>query len=281
MLTQWRSAWRWWRGLSNNPIYLRERGDWGDPNPYFQTARRYSPFIVSGALIVGACGSISNATLRSGDWTFMIGGLVCLSGIGLTVLTLIGSVLAPTLTIPAISREVSQGTWDVLRVIPQSAESLIFAKFFGGLARLKLVWRLMLFFGLIQTAATGLSYVADGIRSDDNPILIIIIPLIMMSLIFSRPWLEVLFAALTGLLIATQTTEMTRAIAATYTVIFVLRIVSSTLLWIFVFNAGLLSYRTVLVASYLMPVLTYGLVNALLIRAIRRRADTIGLFAPA
>lgn len=32
--------WRWWHELDQNPIYLREKGEWGRPNSYMVVSWR-------------------------------------------------------------------------------------------------------------------------------------------------------------------------------------------------------------------------------------------------
>ena len=53
---QLRSGWRWFRSLNENPIYLREKGGWGNPNPFYEMLRRYSPFVVMAAIVLGLSG---------------------------------------------------------------------------------------------------------------------------------------------------------------------------------------------------------------------------------
>ena len=36
----------WWRALKAHPVYLRERGQWGKSNPYYETLRRFSPLVM-------------------------------------------------------------------------------------------------------------------------------------------------------------------------------------------------------------------------------------------
>ena len=60
-------------------------------------------------------------------FVFFIWCLICLPNIGLSMLTIYGTIMAPALTAPTISQELNAGTWDMLLVTPFDQSDIIFA----------------------------------------------------------------------------------------------------------------------------------------------------------
>lgn len=248
------AAWNpfaWWRTLSQNPVYLREKGNWGKANPFYETVRRFSPFVIMGVIVLGICTGSTNPALFSGNdgliafWCFM-----CLPGILLSALTLFGSFMAPALTAPTISLELANGTWDILRATPMPTRTILLAKLFGGLARLRLFWWLLfgvsMFQGLLMTCSTSLAAGKYAIWGW----------LIGLCTV-TRPWLEVLFAAFVGMLISTWTRSGTMALVGSYTAVVFFKIFNSAVLWLAV-SALLGADEIMLLTSTLGPTFVYG-----------------------
>lgn len=258
----------WWHNLSQNPVYLREKGTWGKANPFYETVRRFSPFVVMGVIVIGICTGSANPALFSGDdgliafWCFM-----CLPGILLSALTLFGSFMAPALTAPAISIEFANGTWDILRATPIPARTILLAKLFGGLARLRIFWWLLfvvsLFQGLLMACSTSLTsreYALWGW-------------LIGLSTVI-RPWLEVVFAACTGMLISTWTRSGTMALIGSYTTVVLIKIGNSSALWLLM-STLLGGNDIILLTSTLGPTFVYMLVTTGVIMGLLYRANRL------
>lgn len=255
----------WWRDLFNNPIYLREKGEWGTPNPFYDKLSRYSPFVVLAALVLGLCSGYSPGMLMAtGDEFAGLWCLVCLPGILVTMLTWVGVVMAPAVTAPSISLEVQQGTWDVLRLTPQSTTTILMAKLFGGLARLR-IWPFLLGLSVLQAVVF-----AGGGLLIGNMMMAGLLGL--ASLI--RPWLEILFAGLLGMVLSTRLRSATLALAATYGCIILFKVMSGTLTWMLgLFSAN---FAFDFLAISMGPVLLYFLATAGLFLALTGRADKIG-----
>jgi ABC-type transport system involved in multi-copper enzyme maturation permease subunit len=265
-------AWHWWRTLRHNPIYLRERGGWGRPNPFYDNISRFSPFIALGALILGACTVFNNPSLLAGDQELLIlWGLLCLPGMALTVLTLIGVFMAPALTAPSISYELDRGTWDMLRLTPQPVQFILLAKLLGALSRLR-IWPLMFLISLLQ----GLVLIC-GVTLTNN----YYSGLLLGFSALSRPWLEVLFAAFLGLYLSTWIRSATMALAATYAGIVLVKVANSFLVWLAVLSIldslGVTSrnYGYGLSAA-VGPTLVYFGATAVLCGGLFQRAERIG-----
>ncbi|MEZ4645593.1 MAG: hypothetical protein R3E31_23145 [Chloroflexota bacterium] len=257
----------WWRTLSQNPVYLREKGNWGKANPFYETIRRFLPFVISGVILLGLCTGSANPALFSGNdglvafWCFM-----CLPGILLSALTLFGSFMTPALTAPSISLELANGTWDILRATPLPTRTILLAKLFGSLARLRVFWWLLfivsLFQGLLMACSITLAAGEYAIWGW----------LVGLSTV-ARPWLEVLFAAFTGMLFSTWTQSGTMALVGSYTAVVFFKLFNSAALWLGI--ATLLgANETILLTSTLGPTFVYGVATiavsiGLVIRANR------------
>lgn len=261
----------WWRALKAHPVYLRERGQWGKSNPYYETLRRFSPLVILGVLLFGACGGSASPTLLAGgDELAIFWCMLCLPGILLSALTLFGLLMVPALTAPTISLERNNQTWEILRATPLPLPTLLLAKMFGGLARLRAYWWLMfvvsLFYSLMLMASTlfvGQEMALSGLL------------LGLATLI--RPWLEILFAALVGMLMSLWASSSTSALIGSYGVIVAFKLCNSSFLWT-ALSLGLSEIADLsLLAGTLLPTLTYTLAAAAAGALLMRRARAIEL----
>jgi ABC-type transport system involved in multi-copper enzyme maturation permease subunit len=246
------SWWRWYRNLSKNPIYLREKGQWGKPNPFYDNLLRFSPFVVLGGISLGFCTGFGNpAFFGNNDDLFAIWCLLCLPGILLSMLTIFGSLLAPALTAPMISLERDKGTWDILLVTPQPMMSILMAKLFGALSRLR-IWPMLfvlsLFQGLILFCSLAL---VDGELVGWD--------WLMGLATVIRPWLEILFAAFMGLFLSTVTRSATMAVAGAYALVVIFKLFNSSLVWMGLLNSQVDSEMAVLGMGAVGPTAVYTL----------------------
>lgn len=239
----------WWRGLRENPVYLRERGGWGKPNPFYDRLSRLSPFVVIGALFFGICAASSNPALfAGGDAYAVFYCFLCLPAMLLSALTMFGTLMAPALTAPSVSMEMNRGTWEVLRMTPQSTRSILLAKLFGALARLR-IWPLLLALSLLQGVLMTCSVTLAGAQFGLGAAALGLATVI-------RPWLEVFFAAFAGIYLSTRIRSEIVALAATYGTVIGLKMFNSTAVWMATF--GLLEQDDkILLAGGLGPVATY------------------------
>jgi hypothetical protein len=269
-----KSAWRWWRNLRRNPVYLREKGHWGRPNPFYDSVNRFSPIFVLVGLVFGGCTLYTNPALLTGTSGFgPLFCLFCLPGIVVSALTLFGSFMAPAATAPTLSLEISQGTWDILRLTPQSTHSILLAKLFGGLARLP-IWTLLGALTMIQTCLFMLGLLAVTSAGDGLDFILVILTCLFF---LGRPWIEILFAGFLGMYASTWIPTPTLALATSYGALLLMKII----VWL---SAGLLPLTlldslvrdTALVfASSAAPVLLYGLATAALLFGLFHRAQKL------
>lgn len=243
--------WRWYRALPDNPIYLREKGTWGKPNPFFDNLMRFSPFVILGAIALGFCGGFGNSAFFEGnDDLFAVWCLVCLPGVLLSMLTIFGSLMAPALTAPMISLERDRGSWDVLRVTPQSLTSILLAKLFGALSRLK-IWPVLFVLSLFQGAVFFCSLsVMNGSLSVWTGLLGVTTVL--------RPWLEILFAAFAGFFFSTAVRSATVALASTYALVVIFKLFNSGLLWLAVSSSFMNDEISLLALGNVGPTAVYA-----------------------
>ena len=268
-----RAWWHWLRNIQQNPVYMREKGAWGNPNPFYETMRRYSPFVIMGAIVLGLCaGSSSNAVLFAGDEDLLVFWcLLCLPGMLLSMVTIFATFMAPALTAPAISMEMDKGTWDILRMTPQSTGSILLAKLLGGLARLRIVWPVMfvlsLFQGLLITCVAALGGGELGLWG----------MVLGITTIF-RPWLEVLFAAFMGMFVSTWVRSATLALVGTYVGVLLVKFFNSSTLWLLI-GGGVLGAESnsMFVSGTAGPVIIYFFLLIGLVIGIVLRAEKIGL----
>ena len=256
---------KWWKSLGQNPIYLREKGEWGEPNPFYEKLSRYSPFVVIGALLLGVCGGFSNPALLSGnDGLLGFWCLLCLPAMLFTALTWFGVLMAPALTAPSISMERNRGTWEMLRATPIPDREILLAKLFGGLARLR-IWKLLFALSILQAfLIVGVSLFAP--ETAVYPAISLAVSSVL------RPWLEIGFAAFMGMFISTWVRSSTMALTASYIAVVLVRLLNSTAVWAGVF--GLIgASESIFAASSLGPTAVYALVLILLTWGISWRAD--------
>ncbi|VAW34305.1 hypothetical protein MNBD_CHLOROFLEXI01-4387 [hydrothermal vent metagenome] len=265
--SHWRSGWYWIRSLKENPIYLREKGEWGNPNPFYEKIRRYSPFVVMGAIVFGLCAGFNPALYGSAidNGLFIFVALLCLPGALLSMLTIYGSFMAPALTAPAISMEVDRGTWDILRLTPHSSATILLAKLFGALNRLR-IWKAMLILSAFQgfilicaltafTGQFGLAMLLIGLGT------------------VLRPWVEVLFAAFMGMFISTMVRSSTYALAGSYVCVALMKIFNGSLIWLGIWNLLGVDDLLAVGGGAISPVILYGTAVLLLWWGIVRQAN--------
>jgi hypothetical protein len=264
--------WVWVRTLRQNPVYLREKGTWGNPNPFYTRLRQYSPFLIIGAIVLGICAGTSNPALLSGNEDLLIFWCVlCLPGVLLSMLTIFGTFMAPALTAPSISLEMDHGTWDILRMTPQPTEAILLAKLFGGLARLRIwpvLFILSMFQGLLVTCIAALGGGQLGLWG-----------IVLGITTIFRPWLEVLFAAVARMFISTWVRSATIALVGTYTAVIIIKLFNSSTAWLGIISLLDVESNSLFIGGTAGPVLVYfGLIIALII-GIMLRAEKISASA--
>lgn len=260
----------WWRVLRQHPVYLREKGAWGRANPYYATLRRYSPLAVMAALVLGVCGATGNPALFAADEDLLlVWCLMCLPGMALTSLVLFGSLMLPALTAPSVSHEVTTGTWEILCVTPISRRQIVLAKMFGALARLRLLWIGLFALSLFQGAVMMCSVTLTA------PTLALWGWLLGLNVII-RPWLELFFAALAGMLSSLWVRSAVMALVASYTAVLLGKLLNNSLLWLLMagwFSEG----RTTLLVSSLVPTMNYALLVLLGGALLLTRAERVAV----
>jgi hypothetical protein len=254
------------RSLNDNPIYLREKGSWGNPNPFYETLRRYSPFVVMGAIVLGLCAGTNPALLGAteDDELFAFICVLCLPGALLSMLTIYGSFMAPALTAPTISMEVDRGTWDILRLTPHSTATILLAKLFGGLARLP-IWRVMLVLSGFQAL---MLFCVLSVTAGTTAVSGFIIGLGALI----RPWAEVLFAAFIGMYLSTWVKSARVALAGSYVIVVLMKLFSNSAIWLGIWNLLGVDDGGMLTGSILSPAIVYGTAVLLLWWGIVRQA---------
>ena len=263
------AGWHWFRSLNENPIYLREKGSWGNPNPFYETLRRYSPFVVMGAIVLGLCAGTNPALFGAteDDELFAFICVLCLPGALLSMLTIYGSFMAPALTAPTISMEVDRGTWDILRLTPHSTAGILLAKLFGGLARLR-IWKVMLALSGFQALMMVCVLTFTAGTTAVSGLLIGLGALI-------RPWVEVLFAAFIGMYISTWVKSARMALAGSYVSVVLMKVFSNSAIWLGIWSLLSTDDGSVLTGSILSPAIVYGTAVLLLWWGIVRQANKL------
>lgn len=266
------SWWRWWRALPHNPVYQRERGGWGKPNQFYDNLSRFSPFVVLGAIVFGLCaGSANPALLAGNDALLAFYCFLCLPGILLNGLTMFGMLMAPALTAPTISMELNRGTWDILRATPLSTRSIVLAKLFGALGRLR-IWPILFALSLLQGLLLTCSLTFAGTSANENGLAIWGAAVGVTAVI--RPFLEILFAGFMGMYISTRLHSSTTALAGSYTAVVLMRVFNSSLLWLAVSTLLELDEGSYIV-SYVGPTIIYALTIVALLLGLLRQADKL------
>lgn len=224
-----RSALSWLRSLPQNPVYLREKGRWGQTNAFYKKAMGLSPFFLLGALVLALCTSFSTPDLfANAEFLILMWCVLWFPNLMLSTMSLFASFIIPTLTAPTISLERASGTWDILRTTPQSTESILFAKLFASLNRMW-IWQFLAIFTIPQIFISMLVILLDPANN-------IIMSIIDMVYSISRAPLEILFAALLGLFFSTTMRSATGAIISSYVCMVLFRLFNNTILWTAVFN---------------------------------------------
>jgi ABC-type transport system involved in multi-copper enzyme maturation permease subunit len=261
--------WRqWWRGVRQSPIYQRERGGWGKPNPYYDHLSRYLPFVVLAALFFGLCGgmsSVNNLFAWSNESAVLLWCLTCLPGILLSMLTLFGVFMAPALTAPMVSMEVDRGSWDLLRLTPLPTRTILAAKLLGALDRLR-IWLLLFLLTLLQgslVAFTGLLYGQNMVLESWA----------LAAAIVFRPWLEIFFSAIVGLYASITVSSATTALVVAYTAVILMRLFNNTPLWLAVANLFNPRGNWLFISGNLGPTAVYLFATIGLAWSIRRWAN--------
>jgi len=183
------------------------------------------------------------------------------------MLSMFGSLMAPALTAPAISMEMDRGTWDILRVTPQSTSSILLAKMFGALARLR-IWPLLFVLSLMQGMLIACIMTLSG---NSGPRLAA--PLVGLATV-ARPWLEVLFAGTVGMYVSTRASSATMALVGSYTAVVMLRLFNSSSLWIGVLSL-LNQQEVMLLAGSVGPVFVYVLITVGLLLGLVSQANRL------
>jgi len=271
------SWWRWWRALLQNPVYQRERGGWGKPNQFYDNLSRFSPFVVLGAIVFGLCAGGSNPALFAGnDALIAFYCFLCLPGILLNGVTMFGMLMAPALTAPTISMELNRGTWDILRATPLTTRSIVMAKLFGALRRLR-IWPVLFALSLLQGLMLTCSLIFAGTPENsglaDASYYAIWGPAVGISAVL-RPFLEILFAGMTGMYISTRLHSSTTALAGSYAAVVLMRVFNSSLVWIAV--SKLLNFGGInFVNSSVGPTVVYALAVVGIMLGLIRQADKL------
>lgn len=274
---------RFLRTLPQNPIYLREHGRWGQPNRFFSTLSRYSPFVLMGAFMVGICSTSYGLPFTIGLNEDLVGYwlMVCLPTFAVQIMLIGALVTVPTLTTPLVSTEMEQGTWEILRLTPQPMLDLLMAKMLGALARLKWLWVLLLIGTGLQAAGGVLgllgiiAFIPDDFLQQFN---LSAITILLSILLVTRPWAELAFASLLGLNISTIVRSTRLGLATCYIILFVTRTVNGNMVWSIIallfietlaFNEELIFAIMTLSPSLVYLLATAGLMLMLVWRAHR------------
>jgi ABC-type transport system involved in multi-copper enzyme maturation permease subunit len=194
-----------------------------------------------------------------------------LPGIVVSALTLFGSFMAPAVTAPSISSELSQGTWDILRLTPQSTLSILLAKLFGGLSRLP-IWTALGVLTLIQTCFLTFGLLTTS--ADSGPDFLRVI--LTIPFLLGRPWIEILFAAFLGMYASTWIRSDTLALAASYGALLLAKVIvwlASSLLPLLMVDD--LSENLLLFIFSSAPAILYLLATAALLFGLFHRAQKL------
>lgn len=262
-----RSFWRWWRKLPQNPIYQREKGNWGNPNPFYATIMRYSPFVVIAAIIFGFCAGTTNPALMGNEELLVAYCFLCIPSFLLSALTLFATFMAPALTAPTISLEQDAGTWEILRTTPIPTRNILAAKLFGGLSRLR-IWPILFVLTMLQGAIAVVSFMLVG----DTAVYWSVPVGIATAL---RPWLEIMLAAIAGLYYSSRLRSATIALVGAYSTIGALKLVNNNGIWLLIASLLDTSQTNRAVISLLAPTAVYGIVATGFAIGMVRQADRL------
>jgi ABC-type transport system involved in multi-copper enzyme maturation permease subunit len=244
------AAYHWWRGLKENPVYLREKGVWGKPNPFYERLAVFIPFIIMGGLVLGLCVVPGNlltlAFANENEIFFLIYCLLCLPAVLLQALTWFGVIMAPALTATTIGREIDQGNWDILRLTPQSVWSIVWAKLLGGLARLR-VWPLIWALSLVQALAFGGAYLLAPAGYN----WLWAAPMGLATLL--RPSLEIFLAGLMGITVSIWVRSAIMALVTTYGLLILFKLTIWLISWLTLTASFALFGDSGVALYYLLP----------------------------
>jgi hypothetical protein len=244
------SVYQWQRGLKENPVYLREKGAWGKPNPFYERAAVFVPFIIVGGLVLGLCAAPTNmfalAFTSENDLFFLIYCLLCLPATLLQTLTWFGLIMAPALTATSIGREIDQGNWDILRLTPQSVWSIVWAKLLGGLVRLR-VWPLIWLLSLIQAVAFGGAY----LLTSSSYGWLWAGPIGLSALL--RPSLEIFLAGILGITVSIWVRSAVLSLVTTYGLLLLFKFAVWLVSWFAMTSLVVTLGESWLAVYYLLP----------------------------
>jgi hypothetical protein len=264
--------WAFFKTVRTNPIYLREQGRWGEPNQYYATLMRYLPLIILLVLVLGVCGyGQASALMGLSNQTGVFFALICIPNILIQILTWIGLIIAPALTAPSVVEEVHRGSWDILRLTPMPTMHIIVAKFLGGLSRLK-IWRVLLITSALYAAGAAIG--SSTLFYQESAPAPIFWGLVTGLMIFIRPWLEIGFAGLAGLMLSLWTSSTRAALIGSYALVVFFRLVlGNIVLWSIVAGMVELDYESAAFAVGSMGLdVLYIASGLLLFWLLRKRA---------
>lgn len=265
------------RQIRAHPIYQRETGKWGQPNPAYQTVTKYAWLIVFAIPVLFLTNSLSPTNLfGSGEFAFLF-VLACLPNLALQVITWIGLIAAPAMTAPSIVGEIKNGSWDILRLTPIKVHELVLAKLLGGLANLK-IWIPLALISALQILLLG-----AGIGFslfDDFQLISFGSGLIGMVAFVLRPWLEIGFAGLVGITISLWANSIRSALVTSYAIIVFTKVilanVAALLIGWLLFDAILPGLNGIAAGlALLMPILLYLVLGGVLIVLIFQRSAVL------
>ncbi len=271
---RWSRPWQSWRELRQHPVYLREKGAWGRPNPFFDGLHRFAPLVWLAAFFLGACTAVANpAFLANQEELGVLLCLGCLPALLAVGVKLYGLTMAPALTAPAISLEVQQGTWEILRATPVSTRFLVLAKLMGALARLR-IWTLLLLSTLLQA---GMTFLILGVWLSQDLTARFNLPATLTALtLLGRPWLEIWLAALFGLFFSARLTSPTTALVSSYTLLLGYKLLNNGFIWTLVGLQLALEGPTLYFMSGLGPAAVDALVSLVTLTLVVRQLEYVG-----
>lgn len=262
--------WHSLRTLKDNPIYRREAGLIGEPNPFYKNLRRYSFFFFMGAMTLGGCGGITNRSLLMNVDPRMaiVWMLICIPGVLISMLTLYGVFMAPAITGPSLGSELDKGSWDIIRLTPQPMGAIVLAKLFGGLARLG-IWPWLAALSLIEGAILFIGAFATGGS-------LFILGLVGALTAVLRPWLEIFFSAFIGMYVSTWIKSAPLVLATSYGCILGFKMMNNVFLWYALFDAFDIREVTAVTLVTISPTIVYLISLPLLVFGIIKRAKNYG-----
>lgn len=235
-----------------------------------------------GAFVVGICSTSYGFPLLMGLNSDIIGYwlIVCLPTFAVQIMLLGALVTVPTLTTPLVSTEMEQGTWEILRLTPQPMLDLLVAKMLGALARLKWLWVLLLIGTFLQVAggALGILGIVAIVPEDLTEQVNMSVLLILLSiLLVTRPWAEIAFIAVLGLVISTIVRSTRLGLATCYIILFIVRTLNGNFVWgiIAILVGEALNSESLFAIVSLTPSMIYLLSTAVLMLVLIWRANVL------